>query len=94
MQLAEDELTARKDVYGYDTLAWAQFAAGQQSEALATMNRALALGTVDAKLLIHAGLIELANGLADEGRTHIQQGLDLHPAFSPLVVQAARDAVQ
>ena len=58
-----------------------------------TSNKALALGTADAKLLLHAGLIELANGHDAEGRAHLEQGLALNPAYSPLVVDAAREAL-
>jgi tetratricopeptide (TPR) repeat protein len=93
VDLARAELFARRDVYGYDTLAWALHAAGLDAEALLATREALALGTADARLLIHAGLIELANGLDTEGRAHLEQGLALQPAFSPLVVQQAREAL-
>jgi tetratricopeptide (TPR) repeat protein len=93
LQLAEAEAAIRHDVYAYDTLAWALHANGREPEALAAVRSGQALDTVDAKLLIHAGLIELANGLAADGRAHVQQGLDLHPAISPLVVQQALEAL-
>jgi tetratricopeptide (TPR) repeat protein len=91
--LAISELVVRQDVYGYDALAWALHAAEQDAAALEPAQRSLAAGTVDARLLIHAGLIELANGLAAQGRAHIEQGLALNPTFSPLVIEAARAAV-
>jgi len=94
IQLATDELTVRQDIYGYDTLAWAQHAAGSDAEALTNVRRALALGTPDAKLLIHAGLIELANGLSADGEAHIRAGLALNPSFSPLVIEQAREALK
>ena len=92
LELAQAELAARHDVYAYDTLAWALHANGRDSEALEASRQALAMGTVDAKLLIHAGLIEIANGLSSEGRAHIQSGLELTPAFSPLVRIGPRGA--
>ena len=62
LRLAEAELVARKDVYGYDALAWALLANDRADEARAQMAEALALGTRDAKLLYHAGMIEAALG--------------------------------
>jgi tetratricopeptide (TPR) repeat protein len=91
--LATSELVARKDVYGYDALAWALHGAGNDADALVNARLALASGTQDARLLIHAGLIELANGLTADGQAHLRAGLVLQPSFSPLVVAAARAAV-
>jgi tetratricopeptide (TPR) repeat protein len=93
LELAQAEFAERKDVYGYDALAWALHANGRDVDALTQINQALALGTVDAKLLLHAGLIELANGQNEAGRAHLSQALALHPALSPLVVDAARKAL-
>ncbi|HUP83593.1 MAG TPA: hypothetical protein VM284_05315 [Candidatus Limnocylindria bacterium] len=94
VSLATEELVARKDVYGYDALAWALHAAGNEGDALTNARLALASGTQDARLLIHVGLIELANGLTTDGQAHVRAGLALNPSFSPLVVAAAREAVQ
>ena len=91
LTLAQAESAVREDVYAHDTLAWALHAEGRDTEAIVSAHAALALGTVDAKLLIHAGLIELANGLNTEGRGHLRAGLGLNPAFSPLIIQAARE---
>jgi tetratricopeptide (TPR) repeat protein len=92
--LATEELAARKDVYGFDALAWALHSAGDEAQALVNMRLALASGTQDARLLIHAGLIELANGLTADGQAHLRAGLALNPSFSPLVVEQARAAIQ
>jgi hypothetical protein len=94
VDLATAELAARKDVYGYDALAWALHSAGDEAQALVNARLALASGTQDARLLIHAGLIEMANGLVAEGQAHLQAGLSLNPSFSPLVIDAARAAVE
>ena len=55
VRLAKAELEVRKDVYGYDALAWALFNDGQVEAALAPALEALSLGTRDARLLYHAG---------------------------------------
>jgi len=51
------ELATRKDVYGYDLLAWALQKAGRNGEARDAMTKALALGTDDPLLRHHAGEI-------------------------------------
>ena len=93
VDLATTELVTRKDVYGYDALAWALHAAERDADALTNERLALAIGTQDARLLIHAGLIELANGLTADGLAHLRAGLALNPSFSPLIVGQARAAV-
>jgi len=52
-----EELRTRRDVYGYDLLAWALHQAGRDTEARAAMRRALAWGTQDPQLLRHAAAI-------------------------------------
>ena len=91
--LAQAELADRKDSYGYDALAWTLFRAGRASEALQPAHLALALGTKDAKVLYHAGMIELANGNAAEGRALLEEALALNPAFDPLGSADARRAL-
>ena len=49
-----EELRTRRDVYGYDLLAWALHQAGRDTEARAAMRQALAWGTEDPLLLRHA----------------------------------------
>lgn len=94
LSLAQAESAVRHDAYGHDALAWALYANGRDAEALTEINRALATGTVDARLLIHAGLIQIANGDVSEGKNQIERGLDLHPAFSPVVIAMAREALR
>jgi tetratricopeptide (TPR) repeat protein len=88
--LAEAEISVRRDVYGYDALAWALLANGRVEEARATMTKALAFGTRDAKLLYHAGRIELAAGDDVTGRYLLDAALVLDPSFDPLAVREIR----
>ena len=67
--------------------------AGRDAEALDAIGQAMSLGTPDAKILLHAGLIEIANGLTDQGKAHLSQALALNPSVSPLVVDQAREAL-
>jgi tetratricopeptide (TPR) repeat protein len=65
LRLARHELTVRRDPHTLDALAWALFNAGNDIEARATMSQALAQGTVDPRLYLHAAVLA-AN--ADEAR--------------------------
>ncbi len=91
--LAERELAVRKDVYGWDAYAWALLAAGRAGEADAAMTHALSLGTVDALLSYHAGMI--AHALGDDGRarTSLETALKLNPGFDPLQAARARQVL-
>jgi tetratricopeptide (TPR) repeat protein len=57
LRLARAELESRGDVFTHDALAWSLAAAGKLTEAYREMQRALAEGTQDARLLFHAGVI-------------------------------------
>jgi tetratricopeptide (TPR) repeat protein len=80
---ASRELEGRRDIYGYDLLAWALHRAGRDREARAPMARALALGTQDAMLYYHAGMIALANADTTTARNRLQQALALNPWWHP-----------
>jgi tetratricopeptide (TPR) repeat protein len=54
------DLATRKDVYGYDLLAWALFKSGRLPEARHAMAAALAWRTEDPQLQAHAAAIEAA----------------------------------
>jgi tetratricopeptide (TPR) repeat protein len=60
--LARRELLAREDVFTLDALAWALAANGETLEASALMTRALAEGTEDGRLFLHAAVIAAADG--------------------------------
>src|SRR5215470_3741534 len=62
LRLAEEELKVRRDIYTLDALAWAQSAKGDAAEAWKTMQSALALGTTDARLYLHAAAISAQAG--------------------------------
>jgi tetratricopeptide (TPR) repeat protein len=94
LTLAQDELAVRKDVYGYDALAWALLAEGRGSEADVVMRQALGQGTEDALLDYHAGMI--ANELGDQPRARdlLRRALALNAGFDPLQAQRARAALE
>lgn len=91
--IATAELETRKDIYGYDALAWALYNDGQVEAALEPAQRALSLGTKDPRLLYHLGMIELAAGRTADGQDHLREAIALNPAFDPLGAAAAREAL-
>jgi tetratricopeptide (TPR) repeat protein len=57
LELAQDELKVRQDIYTWDIMAWVLYKNGQTQEAEAAIGRALRMGTKDALLYFHAGVI-------------------------------------
>ena len=66
VELATRELTVRQDVFTLDALAWALAAAGRTAEAESFIRRALAEGTQDGRLFLHAAAIYAAAGRRDD----------------------------
>jgi tetratricopeptide (TPR) repeat protein len=62
VELARREIANRSDVFTLDALAWALASIGQVREASALMDRALAEGTEDGRLFVHASVIAAADG--------------------------------
>lgn len=65
LSLAERELKSRGDVFTHDALAWALSANGRHADAWQSIERALAEGTRDARLFLHAGVIAVRLNRAD-----------------------------
>ncbi len=92
-QAAQREYAVRRDIYGADALAWTALKAGQISAAQQASKDALRLGTQDARLFYHAGLIARAAGDEAAARAHLQRALQLNPQFDPLQAQQAAAAL-
>jgi tetratricopeptide (TPR) repeat protein len=77
------EIETRKDIYGYDLLAWALHKSGRDREARLAMNEARRLGTRDAMLFYHAGMIERSLGETQRARYFLREALSVNPRFHP-----------
>lgn len=86
---ARDVLT-RRDVYGYDLLAWALYKQGRNAEAREAAVMALRMGTRDALLLYHAGMIERAAGDDRAAKAYLREALEINPQFHPTHPATAR----
>ena len=83
-RLAREEYAAgRHDVYGADALGWSALKAGQVEEAQKFMKEALRLGTRDARLYYHAGLVAQAAGDRAGAISFLERALALNPGFDP-----------
>src|SRR5439155_21694627 len=66
---------------------------GHYTAAVVASQRALAMGTRDARLHYHAGFIALAGGDLDRARSELGRALAIGPAFDPLLAARARAAL-
>jgi tetratricopeptide (TPR) repeat protein len=87
----QKESAQRQDIYGYDLLAWALYKNGRYEEAHQAMQHALVLGTRDAQLFFHNGMIEEARGNPGAARENLRLALSINPYFDPRLTRAARD---
>lgn len=81
--LAEAELRVRGDVFTLDAHAWALAAAGRVNEARGVMDRALAEGTQDARLFLHAAVIRSAAGDRQDALRFLQSAQRLNAMLLP-----------
>ena len=83
LNLIEQEMKTRDDVFTLDALAWALAASGRVREAQGPMQRALAEGTKDARLLYHAGSIAAMNGQKQEARLMLNKAAAIKQMLLP-----------
>jgi tetratricopeptide (TPR) repeat protein len=84
----------RPSIYAADALAWALYSAGQYDEAARYSVESLRLGTRDANLHYHAGMIARARGDEAAAREHLETALAINPYFSLLRAPLARKALE
>jgi tetratricopeptide (TPR) repeat protein len=94
LRLALAELESRKDVYGYDAAAWAEYKNGNYERAQMYMEQALAPGTRDARLYYHAGMIAYALNHDKQARDYLEQALSINPQFSILDSAVAHETLE
>ncbi len=90
---AQAEIAGRRDIHGYDLLAWALHKSGRTQDARAAAASALAQGTQDPMFLYHAGMIDLAAGDTTSGRERLERALAIAPTFDPTAPAIARAAL-
>jgi tetratricopeptide (TPR) repeat protein len=94
LALARNELAVRQDIYAYDLLAWVLYQHGQFSAALEAITTALQLGTQDARLFFHAGMIHARLENRELARVYLQRALSTNPYFHLLQADVARQTLR
>jgi tetratricopeptide (TPR) repeat protein len=83
VKLAQQELQSRADIFTHDALAWALAAAGRPAEAWPHMEKALAEGTIDARLFTHAGVLAAKLGRTTNAQSWLNKARDLQRMLLP-----------
>jgi tetratricopeptide (TPR) repeat protein len=94
LAIARREREARKDIYTSDALAWCLFKKGLLREAKESMDEALRLGTRDARLFYHAGMIADALGDRRAARQYLQLALKTDSSFNVLQADSAKRTLE
>ena len=89
MELIDEELKVRNDVYTFDARAWVLFQRHDYVAAEAESRKALSHGTPEPAFYYHAGRIAAALGKKNEAREFLQRALKLNPKFD---LKGARQA--
>ncbi|MBD2022151.1 tetratricopeptide repeat protein [Leptolyngbya sp. FACHB-36] len=92
--LMRQERLTRSDVYTFDALAWCLWKRDQRTEARVAIDQALRLGTPDARLYYHAGVIYHGSGQDTQAVQYLRQALRLNLAANPLHARIARDMLE
>ena len=82
--LAYSDYRTRPTVHAADTVAWGLTRQGRCAEAKRYSKRALRLGTQDASLFFHRGMIERCLGNDAVATRWFRRAVDLNPGFSVL----------
>jgi tetratricopeptide (TPR) repeat protein len=91
---AQAAYAQRPTIYAADTLAWAYYRTGAFVQAQQYSAEALRLGTRDALLHFHAGMIAAAQSDVRRAREHLATALAINPHFSPLWASKAETTLQ
>jgi tetratricopeptide (TPR) repeat protein len=89
LELARRELDYRRDIYAYDVMAWNLYKNGKAEEAREAINNALRLGTKDAKLFYHAGMIYHRLGDKPNAQKYLKSALETNSHFHILFADEA-----
>jgi tetratricopeptide (TPR) repeat protein len=94
LELAKRELDYRKDIYAYDLLGWSLYKNDKVEEARDAIEKALPLGTQDAKLFFHAGMIYHRLGDKEKAKQYLAKAIATNPYFHVLYAETAQKTLE
>lgn len=89
VELAQEELNVRQDIYTWDILAWVLYKNARYQEAAVAAQKALSMGTKDALLLFHSGMIYQRLGDTAKAQDCLGQALSINRHFHILYANDA-----
>lgn len=94
LSIARRERNSRSDIYTCDALAWVLYKRGEVIEAKKFIDEAMRLGTRDARILYHAGMIY--KGLNDPraAAKYLKLALAINPSFDVLQADVAKQTLR
>ena len=90
LELSQNELSVRHDVYTWDAVAWARSKNGDLPGAEEAIEKALHCGTRDALLEYHAGIVYQRLGRKEKATDHFERALAINPDFHIFFADDAR----
>jgi pentatricopeptide repeat protein len=94
LSIARRERELRDDIFTSDALAWSLYKKGELAEARKYIEEALRLGTRDARLNYHAGMIYQAVGQRLDAARYLQLALKINPSFDVLQADVAKQTLR
>jgi tetratricopeptide (TPR) repeat protein len=94
VQQSRAQVAARPSIVAWDVLAWTLYRSGDLDGAAAASTEALRLGTQNALMTFHAGMIAAARGETADAITFLDGALELNPHFSVRYAPEARATLE
>ncbi len=94
LRIMRRERALRSDIYTCDALAWTLYKKGDLKGAKTAIDEALRLGTRDARINYHAGMIDHALGHNREASKRLRLALEINSSFDILQADVARQTLR